>query len=119
MYFFVDILGKQYKIFKNKKIKIDKINSSKNSFIILNKILIFISKKIFIINKNFLNKIILIARISGHYNYKKLKILKFKRRKGYLKNIGFKKKYTEIILEEINLNLLNFYYGSKKIWRFF
>ncbi|XXS36626.1 MAG: 50S ribosomal protein L21 [Candidatus Nasuia deltocephalinicola] len=120
MYFIVEILGKQYKIFKNLKFKVDKINLFSNSIILLNKILLFSSKKYFISNIFFLNKIFLTARILKHFKGKKMKILKFKRRKGFLKTKGFKKKFTELIIEDINLNFLKFFMnGSKKIRRFF
>ncbi len=122
MYFIVEILGKQYKIFKNIIIKIDYLNIKLNSLILINKIILFSSNKYFFLNNFFLNKIIIIARIIKHFKSKKITTLKFKRRKGFKKKYNFKKKYTEIIIENFNFNyFLNIFKinGSKKIWRFF
>ncbi|BEH03909.1 hypothetical protein NDNC_0750 [Candidatus Nasuia deltocephalinicola] len=121
MYILINFLGKQYKIFKNLIIIVDKVNLKINSLIILNNIILFKSNRFFIINKNILNRIIIFGRIISHNKFKKINILKFKRRKGYKKKIGFKKSFTKIIIENINLNffLYNFNNGSKKIRRFF
>ncbi len=122
MYFIIEILGKQYKIFKNIKIKIDYLNINVNSLILINKIILFSSNRFFFLNNFFLNKIIIIARIIKHIKSKKITILKFKRRKGFKKKYNFKKIYTEIIIENFNFKyFLNIFKknGSKKVWRFF
>ncbi|WP_259289822.1 50S ribosomal protein L21 [Candidatus Nasuia deltocephalinicola] len=122
MYFIIEILGKQYKIFKNIKIKIDYLNINLNSLILINKIILFSSNRFFFLNNFFLNKVIIIARIIKHFKSKKVTILKFKRRKGFKKKHNFKKIYTEIIIENFNLKyFLNIFKknGSKKVRRFF
>lgn len=121
MYAIIELLGKQYKIFENIKIKINKIKIKVNSLILLNKILLFSSKRYFIVDSFFLNKLFFLARVLNHKKEKKINILKFKRRKGHKKHSGFRKKYTEIILENFNLNLFTFFIknGEKKIRRFY
>ncbi|WP_259289179.1 50S ribosomal protein L21 [Candidatus Nasuia deltocephalinicola] len=122
MYFIVEILGKQYKIFKNIIIKTDHLNIKLNSLILINKIILFSSNKYFFLSKFFLNKIIITARIIRHLKLKKINILKFKKRKGFKKKYNFKKKCTEIIIENFNFKyFLNIFKtnGSKKIRRFF
>ncbi|WP_259286056.1 50S ribosomal protein L21 [Candidatus Nasuia deltocephalinicola] len=122
MYFIIEILGKQYKIFKNIIIKIDYLNINLNSLILINKIILFSSNKYFFINNFFLNKIIINARVVRHFKLKKITTLKFKKRKGLKKKYNFKKKYTEIVFENFNFKyFLNIFKvnGSKKIGRFF
>ncbi|ALP70012.1 50S ribosomal subunit protein L21 [Candidatus Nasuia deltocephalinicola] len=121
MYAIIELLGKQYKIFKNIIIKTEKININKDSIIIINKILFFCCKNIIILDKFILNKIFFIGRVlKNSKKCKKINILKFNRRKGYKKKLGFKKKESVIIIEDLNLKILKYFLnGSKKIGGFY
>ncbi len=100
MYAIIEIGSKQYKIKKKQNIIVEKINKNIGKKIKLKIILIFTKKNKIIIGKK-IKKYIVIAKIKKHIKNKKIKIIKFKRRKNYKKKKGHKQKLTILKIKSI------------------
>lgn len=102
MYIIFSNKNKQYTINKNKFIKIDLINSKIGDQIKINKILYFKNDDNQIIGYPLIENMELNFEVIKHIKDEKKIILKFKRRKNYLKKNGHRQKYTIIKLIAIN-----------------
>ncbi len=88
--------GKQYKIKTGKKILLEKINKPIGQKIKLKKIIVLFNKKNIFYKKKTLNLFTIKAKIISHIKDKKIKIIKFKKRKNYTKTQGHRQKLTQI-----------------------
>ncbi len=94
MYAIIETGGKQFKIKKNNKIKVEKIKKNIGEIIKLKIIMLFNKKNKIIINKKDKNKYLILAKIKKHIKDKKINIIKFKRRKNYKRKIGHRQNLT-------------------------
>ncbi len=101
MYAIINISGKQYKITPGEKIKIDYINKKNGESIPINDVLMIYNNS-YIIGNPFIKNIKINAIIHNTGKYKKIKIFKKKRRKGYHKTLGHKQKFTELFIKSID-----------------
>lgn len=93
--------GKQYTAKKGQIIRLEKINFKVGLNFTINNILMIVNnKKIKIGNPNIINSNIL-GNIIRHGREKKIKIIKFKRRKHYKKQQGHRQYFTEIKIIDI------------------
>ncbi|BBA85368.1 50S ribosomal protein L21 [endosymbiont of Sipalinus gigas] len=101
MYVIFQFNNKQYISKDNQILKVDKINLNINSEIEINNlILLNYNNKLFIGNP-FIKNIKIIVKIINHIRTKKIKILKFKRRKNYLKINNHRQWFTNIKIKNI------------------
>ncbi len=100
MYAIIETGGKQYKIKERDYIVIEKIKKKKKTIQFKKIILIFNNKKI-ITKKKDLNSFIIKGKIIKNIKNKKIKILKFKRRKHYKKTLGHRQKLQKIKIYSI------------------
>ena len=98
--------NKQYFVKEGDIIKIDSINLPINSDIIFDNVFSFLdyNDENLIFKSDFIKKKIVISKILSHIKDKKKLILKFKRRKGYLRRFGHRQNYTFIKIISINNN---------------
>ncbi len=101
MYAIIESGGKQFKIKKKELITVEKINKNIGKTIKLNIIMIFKKNKKIIIGKK-LDNYCIIGKIKKHIKNKKIKIIKFKRRKNYLRTKGHRQKLTMLEIKSIN-----------------
>ncbi|HIH2762700.1 MAG TPA: 50S ribosomal protein L21 [Candidatus Azoamicus sp. MARI] len=102
MYIIFSNKNKQYTINKNKFVKIDLIKSNIGDKIIIKDILYFKDEEKNIAGNPFIENTELTFEVIKHIKDKKTMILKFKRRKNYLKKTGHRQKYTMLKLILIN-----------------
>lgn len=93
---------KQYKIDKNKTIFVEKLKNSPGKIVEFKDILMLSNDNKIQIGNPFLENIKVKCKIIKHKRGKKIKIIKFKRRKHSLKKMGHRQWYTEIKIESIN-----------------
>lgn len=94
--------GKQYRVKKNQTIKLEKLNHLPGSIIELKNILMISNEKKIQIGSPFLSGSSITAHVENHGKLKKIKIIKFNRRKHYKKTQGHRQNYTNIKILKIN-----------------
>ncbi|AEO08173.1 50S ribosomal protein L21 [Buchnera aphidicola] len=93
--------GKQYKAIKNQVIRLEKLNCPIGKTINFNKILMISEKDSTIVGTPFISGGIIKANIQNHGRLKKIKIIKFNRRKHYKKQQGHRQYFTDVKILDI------------------
>ncbi|MDR2520354.1 MAG: 50S ribosomal protein L21 [Bacteroidales bacterium OttesenSCG-928-I14] len=102
MYTIVEIQGKQFKVEKNQKLYVYRLNGVKGSSVVFDKILLINDNDVIKIGTPVINGVKVKARILQPL-VKGNKILVFhkKRRKGYRKLNGHRQQFSQIIIKDI------------------
>ncbi|MCV2528575.1 MAG: 50S ribosomal protein L21 [Candidatus Lightella neohaematopini] len=95
--------GKQYLVNKGDTIIIEKINKSIGTNIKINNILMYCKDSICKFGRPYIKNVSIIAKIISHDRNKKIKIIKFIRRKHYRRNYGHRQWFTKIKIIDILL----------------
>lgn len=98
--------GRQYKVRKNEIISLKKINTLVDEKIEFNKVLMIVDGKNIILGNPTINNSTIEAKIINHFRGKKIKIIKFNRRKHYRKQQGYCQYFT-------NIKITNIYFKEK------
>ena len=102
MYAVIKTGGKQYKVSEGETLKIEKLNADAGSSIDLNQVLMVADGDDVKIGTPFLDGGKVSATIESHGRHKKIRIIKFKRRKHYRRQMGHRQDFTEIKIEKIS-----------------
>lgn len=94
--------GKQYKVYENQIISLEKINSLPKTKLIFTKILMIVDNENIFLENKILSKATIDYEIIDHLKGKKIKIIKFNRRKHYHKQLGHSQHLTKIKINKIN-----------------
>ncbi len=101
MYAIVDIAGQQFKVEKDQKVYVNRLESEEGSQVEFEKVLLIEDNgKVKIGNPTVKNAKIT-AKVISHLKGDKVLVFKKKRRKGYQKLNGFRQYLTQIQIEEI------------------
>ncbi|CAL4322131.1 50S ribosomal protein L21 [Buchnera aphidicola] len=106
MYAIFEHGGKQYQVKKGQNIKIEKINLNPGENINFYKIIMVIEKEKIKIGQPHVQNTNITGNIIQHGKHKKIKIIKFKRRKHHQKQQGHRQNFTEIKIININTSIL-------------
>ena len=93
--------GHQYNIAEGDIIRVDLLSEPEGSKIELNNILMAFKDDDSVIDKKSLSSIKIKATIQKHGRYPKVRIVKFKRRKHYMRTQGHRQGFSEIKIESI------------------
>jgi len=93
--------GKQHRIIKGQKLKLELLEGEEGSTIELNDILMIAEDDSLIVDKQDLASAKISAKILSHGRGKKINIVKFRRRKHSRKQMGHRQSYTEVQIEDI------------------
>ena len=93
--------GHQYNIAEGDIIRVDLLSEPEGSKIELNNILMAFKDDDSVIDKKSLCSIKIKATIQKHGRYPKVRIVKFKRRKHYMRTQGHRQGFSEIKIESI------------------
>ncbi|VAX76639.1 50S ribosomal protein L21 [Buchnera aphidicola] len=93
--------NKQYKATLGKIIRLEKINAKIGEKIIFQKIILSSNNGKISIGKPVLENFLVEGLIYKHGKTKKIKIIKFNRRKHYQKTLGHRQDYTDIVIKNI------------------
>lgn len=96
--------GKQYRVKKNQTIRLEKLNNPLGSIIEFDQVLMVYSKDAVKIGTPLLSNQKITASIEKHGRSKKIKIIKFNRRKHYKKQQGHRQYFTDVKIININSN---------------
>lgn len=101
MYAIVDIAGKQYKVTKNQKIFVHRIEGELGASVDFDQVLLIEKEKDVIVGEPVIQGALVSAKILSHTKGDKVKVFKKKRRKGYKVLKGHRQYLTEIEIANI------------------
>ncbi|HHJ39634.1 MAG: 50S ribosomal protein L21 [Methylothermaceae bacteria B42] len=102
MYAVIQTGGKQYRVKEGDKIKVEKLNAGEGEPIEFDQVLMVSSDNGVKAGNPLVEGGKVAARVIAHGRHKKINILKFKRRKQYLKRQGHRQYYTEVQITDIS-----------------
>lgn len=101
MYVVCEISGKQYKAAPGDTIVVDNLNCDLGQEVIIDKVLMLYDAQGVKIGTPTLSNVQVKTTVVGNFKGEKIKVFKFKRRKGYKKTQGHRQDHTEILINEI------------------
>ncbi len=101
MYAIIEINGKQYKVEKDVMINVD-ILDEKNETVTLDKVLMFADGDKVMIGQPYLNNVKVTAKNMGVARGKKVRGIKFKKRKNYTRTLGHRQNYLQLKISELS-----------------
>ena len=104
MFAVVEILGQQFKVEKNQKLLVNKLNEKEGSKISFDNVLLIDNGKEFSLGTPNVEGCFVEAKIIKHVKGDKVIVFKKKRRKGYRVKNGHKQHLSEILIESISKN---------------
>ena len=108
MYAIVSSGGKQYKVHPGDRIKVEKVPIEVGEEVIFDKVLLKAEDgsegkdSVLFVGNPFIEGSVVKGRVLEQAREKKVRILKFKRRKHSMKNMGHRQPYSEIEIESIS-----------------
>jgi large subunit ribosomal protein L21 len=100
MYAIIQDSGRQYKVEKDKEILVDR-KSLKEGTIEFSDVLLYNDGTTTKVGTPIVAGVKVIGEIKGEEKGKKIRVFKYKRRKGYHKTIGHRQKYTRVKIIDI------------------
>ena len=102
MYAMIESGGKQYRVSAGDMIKLEKLPATPGSEIDFDKVLMLVDEAGQVrVGQPFLEKARVRAEVLHHGRHKKIKIIKFRRRKHSLKRMGHRQDYTQVKITAI------------------
>ncbi len=101
MYAIVDIAGQQFKVEKDARLYVHRLEGEEGSQVDLDKVLLVDNNGKVKVGKPVVKDALVKAKILEHLKGDKVEIFKKKRRKGYKKLTGHRQYLTQIQIEEI------------------
>ncbi len=101
MYAIIESGGKQYRIAVGQTLKLEKLPVEAGAAIELDKVLMVVDSDKVELGKPYLDSATVKAEVLTHGRKKKIKVLKFKRRKNYLRTQGHRQWFTEVKITDI------------------
>lgn len=102
MYAVIQTGGKQYRVSEGDRIKVEKLNAAAGDAVAFDKVLLVRSDEKVEAGKPYVEGRKVTARVIAHGRHRKINIIKFKRRKKYLKRQGHRQHYTEVEITGIS-----------------
>ena len=96
MYAVIQTGGKQYRVAQGDTLRVEKLAADPGAAIELDKVLMLGEGEDVKVGKPYVEGGKVTATVKAHGRSKKVKIIKFKRRKSYLKHQGHRQSYTEL-----------------------
>ncbi len=96
MYAVIQTGGKQYRVAEGDTLRVEKLAADPGAAIELDKVLMLAEGDDVKVGKPYVESGKVTATVKAHGRSKKVKIVKFKRRKQYLKRQGHRQWYTEL-----------------------
>jgi len=101
MYAVIQTGGKQYRVSKGDVIRVEKLLAEAGDSIQFDKVLLVGEGEQLSLGKPYLDGSKVVATVKSHGRGKKVMIIKFRRRKHYMKRQGHRQSYTEVEITEI------------------
>ena len=101
MYAIVDIAGQQFKVEKNQKIFVHRLDAEEGSKVDFERVLLIDNDGKIQVGSPVIKNTIVTASVISHIKGDKLRVFKKKKRKGYQVMNGHRQSFTEILIENI------------------
>ncbi len=101
MYAIVDIAGQQFKVEKEQKIFVHRLEGEEGSKVDFQKVLLLDEEGKIKVGKPFVEQACVTATILSHLKGDKITVFKKKRRKGYQKENGHRQYFSQIQIDNI------------------
>jgi large subunit ribosomal protein L21 len=102
MYAVIQTGGKQYRVAPGDTVRVEKLDAETGASVELDQVLMLAKDDDIRVGTPYVDGGKVIATIKAHGRGKKVKIVKFRRRKHYMKRQGHRQWYTELEINEIN-----------------
>jgi large subunit ribosomal protein L21 len=104
MYAIVEIAGKQYKVEKDSKINVDKLEKNANDDLVIDKVLLVANGENVIVGQPYVKNAKITAKVIGDTKGDKVRGIKFGKRKRREKTIGHRQDYSMIQISELSVS---------------
>ncbi len=101
MYAVIKTGGKQYKVSEGDTLKVEKIDAAAGSDVELQDVLMLVDGEQVSVGAPFVAGASVTATVASHGRGKKIRIIKFRRRKHSRKQMGHRQDYTELTIKKI------------------
>jgi large subunit ribosomal protein L21 len=101
MYAIVNIAGQQYKVEKDQKLFVHRLDEKEGESVSFDEVLLIDNDKSIVVGEPTINGAMISGKVISHLRGDKIKVFKKKRRKGYKVKTGHRQYLTEIQVEEI------------------
>ena len=103
MYARVEFGGKQYRVEKDITLNVDKVENQAEN-ITLDKVLMYVDGDKVMIGKPYLSNVKVSAQNIGVIKGKKVRGIKFKKRKNYTRTLGHRQDYLQLKISDLSLS---------------
>lgn len=101
MYAVINTGGKQYRVRAGDTLKVERIALEAGSTVVFDKVLLIEDQGKMTVGTPYVEGGCVSALVKGHGRHAKIKVVKFKRRKNYLRTHGHRQAYTEVAITGI------------------
>lgn len=101
MYAIVDIAGQQFKVEKENKVFVNRLQANEGDALSFDKVLLTDDNGKVVVGAPYIKDAVVKAKVLAHVKGDKVIVFKKKRRKGYDKKTGHRQQFTQILIEEI------------------
>jgi len=102
MYALVEILGKQYKAEEGKTIQVDLVDAELNAQVTYDSVLAVVKEDDVKFGAPYVAGASIVATLQSNIKDDKVRVYKYRRRKGYHKTQGHRQQYSILKVEKIN-----------------
>ena len=102
MYAVIKTGGKQYRVKKGDVLKIETLPAETGSDVDFSDVLLVVDGEKSTVGTPLIEKAVVTAKVLSQGRHKKIKIIKFRRRKHHMKQMGHRQNYTEVEITAIN-----------------
>lgn len=95
--------GKQYRVAKGAKLRVEKLAAEKGEEVIFNRVLMVNQDGNLEIGTPYVKGAKVVGRVLTHGKGKKIIVFKYKPKKNYRRKQGHRQPYTELLIEDIKL----------------
>lgn len=93
--------GKQYRVRVGQRIQLEKLIEQPGSNVTFDKVLMVVDGDAIQLGAPYLKGAHVLCEVVEQDRHKKIRVFKFKRRKGYKRTQGHRQAYTEVLIKEI------------------
>ena len=101
MYAIVRVGGKQYRVEEGQTLLVDRLHEDEGSKVKLEPLLLAGGKDDPVFEKDGLGKATITATVQGHERGKKIRVVKFKPKRGYKRTAGHRSELTRLSIDSI------------------